>query len=61
VLWQPYGGAVAQPLSGSYALGIEPWSSMLDLERAVAAGTAVELAAGASLTTSLHAQLRHGS
>ncbi len=38
VLWQPYGGAVAPPLAGSYALGIEPWTSMLNLERAVAAG-----------------------
>jgi len=61
VLWQPYGGAVAQPLAGSYALGIEPWTSMLNLERALAAGTAVELAAGASLTTSLRAQLIRGS
>ena len=59
VLWQPYGGAVAEPLAGSYALGIEPWSSMLDLERAVAAGTAVELAAGASRTTRLQARLLH--
>ena len=49
VLWQPYGGAVAPPLAGSYALGIEPWTSMLDLEQAVAAGAATELAAGASL------------
>ena len=49
VLWQPYGGAVAPPLAGSYALGIEPWTSMLNLEEAVAAGAAVELAAGESL------------
>lgn len=61
VLWQPYGGAVAPPLTGSYALGIEPWTSMLNLERAVAAGAATELAAGASLTTSLQARLLHGS
>lgn len=61
VLWQPYGGAVAPPLTGSYALGIEPWTSMLNLERAVAAGAATELSAGASLTTSLQAQLLHGS
>ncbi len=57
VLWQPYGGAVAPPLAGSYALGIEPWTSMLNLEEAVAAGTAVELAAGESLTTTLRAKL----
>jgi hypothetical protein len=61
VLWQPYGGAVAPPLAGSYALGIEPWTTMLNLERAVAAGVAVELAAGASLATTLQAHLRHGS
>ncbi len=57
VLWQPYGGAVAPPLAGSYALGIEPWTSMLSLEKAVAAGVAVELAAGASLATTLRARL----
>jgi Domain of unknown function (DUF4432) len=61
VLWQPYGGAAAPPLTGSYALGIEPWTSMLCLEKAVAAGVATELAAGASLTTSLKARLLHGS
>lgn len=61
VLWQPYGGAVAPPLTGSYALGIEPWTSMLCLERAVEAGVATELAAGASLSTSLSARLLRGS
>jgi len=61
VLWQPYGGAVAPPLTGSYALGIEPWTSMLCLEQAVAAGVATELAAGASLTTRLQAQLLYCS
>jgi Domain of unknown function (DUF4432) len=60
VLWQPYGGAVAQPLAGSYALGIEPWTSMLNLERAVAAGVATELAGGAVRTTTLRAQVLHG-
>ena len=61
VLWQPYGGAVAPPLTGSYALGIEPWTSMLNLEQAVAAGTATELGAGDSRTTSLRARLLHGA
>jgi galactose mutarotase-like enzyme len=61
VLWQPYGGAIAPPLAGSYALGIEPWTSMLNLERAVGAGVAVELAAGTSLTTTLRAQLLGGA
>jgi uncharacterized protein DUF4432 len=59
VLWQPYGGAVAPPLTGSYALGIEPWTSMLSLDQAVAAGVATELAGGASFTTSLRARLLH--
>ena len=57
VLWQPYGGAVAPPLAGSYALGIEPWTSRLSLERAVEAGAATELDGGASFTTSLRARL----
>ena len=61
MLWQPYGGAIAPPLTGSYALGIEPWTSMLNLEQAVAAGVAIELAGGASLTTSLQARLLHGA
>jgi hypothetical protein len=57
VLWQPYGGALEAPLTGSYALGIEPWTSMLSLERAVEAGAATELAGGAAITTSLRARL----
>jgi galactose mutarotase-like enzyme len=60
VLWQPYGGAIAQPLTDSYALGIEPWTSMYSLEKAIEAGQAVELAAGASISTSVRARLRHG-
>jgi hypothetical protein len=59
VLWQPYGGAVAPPLRGSYALGIEPWTTRLNLEQAVEAGAANELAGGASFTTSLRARLLH--
>ena len=57
VLWQPYGGAVAPPLTGSYALGIEPWTSSSSLERSVATGQATELAGGASLSTTLRARL----
>jgi len=49
ILWQPYGGAEALPLRGSYALGIEPWTSRHDLERSEAAGTAIELGPGESL------------
>ncbi len=61
VLWQPYGGAVAPPLTGSYALGIEPWTSRLSLEQSVEAGAATELAGGACFTTSLRAHLLHGA
>jgi hypothetical protein len=57
VLWMPYGGAVAKPLTGSYALGVEPWTSRLCLEQAVEAGEAVELNGGASLTTTVRAVL----
>jgi galactose mutarotase-like enzyme len=51
ILWQAYGGADAQPLTGSYALGVEPWTSRLNLEDALAAGEAVELEPGLSFTT----------
>lgn len=55
VCWQPYGGARELPLAGAYALGIEPWTSRLNLEHAVAAGEAVELLGGRSFGTILRA------
>jgi Domain of unknown function (DUF4432) len=55
ISWQPYGGAKAMPLRGSYALGVEPWTTRRNLEQAVAAGEAVVLAAGASLGTIVRA------
>ncbi len=55
ICWQPYGGARALPLAGSYALGIEPWISRLDLEQAVGAGEAIELAGGSSFSTTVRA------
>jgi hypothetical protein len=58
--WQPYGGAHALPLAGSYALGIEPWSSSGNLEHALVAGEAIELAGGASLETTLTATIEGG-
>jgi galactose mutarotase-like enzyme len=58
--WQPYGGAHAMPLAGAYALGIEPWVAAGNLEAAVAAGEAVELAGGAVLETTLTATLEGG-
>jgi hypothetical protein len=55
ISWQAYGGALAPPLGGSYALGVEPWISRLPLGEAVAAGEALELASGASLSTTVRA------
>lgn len=55
IIWQPYGGAEAMPLTGIYALGIEPWISRLNLEQAVAAGEAIELPGGVSFSTALRA------
>jgi hypothetical protein len=57
ISWQPYGGALAQPLAGSYALGIEPWVSRLPLGEAVEAGEAIELAPGASRETTLRLEV----
>jgi hypothetical protein len=51
ILWQAYGGADAPPLTGSYALGVEPWTSRLNLEDAVASGEAIELAPGGRFAT----------
>jgi hypothetical protein len=51
ILWQAYGGANAPPLTGSYALGVEPWTSRLNLAEAVAAGEAIELGPGGQFTT----------
>ena len=51
IVWQAYGGADAPPLTGSYALGVEPWTSRLNLEDALAAGEAIELEPGGSFTT----------
>jgi hypothetical protein len=53
ISWQPYGGALEEPLAGSYALGIEPWVSRLPLGQAVEAGEAIELPPAASLETTL--------
>jgi galactose mutarotase-like enzyme len=58
--WQPYGGAHALPLAGSYALGIEPWVALGNLEQAVAAGEAVEVAGGGVLETTLTATIEGG-
>jgi hypothetical protein len=62
VLWQPYGGALEPPLTGSYALGIEPWTSRHCLADAIDAGEADELAGGAEVRTTVRAGfVRSGS
>jgi hypothetical protein len=60
IVWQPYGGCEAMPLTGVYALGIEPWTARYNLERAVADGEAIELAGDESFNTALHAILSPG-
>ncbi len=60
IVWQPYGGCEAMPLTGVYALGIEPWTARRNLEGALADGEALELAGGASFSASLQATLSPG-
>jgi galactose mutarotase-like enzyme len=55
VLWQPYGGARDRSLAGSYALGVEPWTSRHCLSRAVETREARWLEPGESLSTTVRA------
>ncbi len=55
--WQPYGGAEAEPLRGTYALGVEPWTAAGNLADAIAAGRAIELLAGESVDTAIVASI----
>jgi hypothetical protein len=55
VLWQAYGGAHELPLTGSYALGVEPWTSRHCLADALEAGEAVELQPQEQLSATLRA------
>jgi Domain of unknown function (DUF4432) len=57
VSWQAYGGAHALPLAGSYALGVEPWVGGGNLEAALAAGEALRLDPGRSITTDVTATI----
>ena len=59
-VWMPYGGAEAMPLTGIYALGIEPWTARYNLEQSVANGEAIELPARATFRTTLQATLSPG-
>lgn len=58
ISWQPYGGAMAMPLAGSYALGLEPWVAGGPLAQAVENGSALEIAAGSSVSTVVRASVR---
>ena len=53
IAWMPFGGARAMPLSGAYALGVEPWVAQGSLADAAAAGTALRVPAGGTLQTTL--------
>jgi galactose mutarotase-like enzyme len=61
ISWQAYGGARAMPLAGSYALGVEPWVTRLNLEQAVEAGEAIELDPGAEFATTLRAEIQEST
>jgi len=61
IVWQPYGGCEAMPLTGVYALGIEPWTAQRNLEGALEDGEAFELAGGASFSTAFQATLSPGA
>ncbi len=53
IAWQPFGGARAMPLTGAYALGIEPWVAQGSLAAAAASGDALAVAAGSTFETTL--------
>jgi hypothetical protein len=53
ILWQPYGGASTPPLTGIYGIGLEPWVSRYNLERALRHGEALEMAPSAVLETTM--------
>ena len=59
VLWQPYGGARDPSLAGSYALGVEPWTSQHNLAGAVDAGEATWLDPHESLSSGMTASIEH--
>jgi hypothetical protein len=57
ISWQPFGGALAMPLRGCYGLGVEPWTTGGNLEKAIADGDAVRLEGHAHLETELRATI----
>jgi Domain of unknown function (DUF4432) len=61
IVWQPYGGCQAMPLTGVYALGIEPWTARRNLEDSLAEGEAIELSGRASFSTTFEATITQGN
>ncbi len=59
--WRPFGGSHAPPLQGIYGIALEPWVARANLADAIAAGAALSLVGGGTLSTSLRAELRHTS
>lgn len=59
-IWQAFGGARMGSLAGTYALGVEPWTSRTCLSHAAESGTALRVGAGEIFQTSVTARLvRH--
>jgi galactose mutarotase-like enzyme len=58
MFWQPYGGADRPPLTGTYGVGLEPWTAPSPLAQAAAAGQARRLAGGESLQTEMVASVQ---
>jgi NAD(P)-dependent dehydrogenase (short-subunit alcohol dehydrogenase family) len=56
---QPFRGARTMPLADAYDLGLEPWTSVGNLEKSIADGRALNLAAGGTLTSHLTATVLH--
>jgi hypothetical protein len=56
-LWQVFGGAEAGSLAGTYALGLEPWTSRVGLANAVTEGSALSVDVGESFQTAVTVSL----
>lgn len=57
ISWQPFGGALAMPLAGSYALGIEPWVAAANAASAAEAGRCLTLEPGERVQTLLRVRI----
>jgi hypothetical protein len=57
VNWRPFGGAEMPPLTGIYAMGVEPWVSRFDLSDAISRRAALSLNPGEILTTTFQVKI----